>query len=169
MSQRLISLLGLGTALGAGLVAGTFFAFSTFVMAGLVRLPAAQGIAAMQSINVTVINRLFLGVLLGTTAACVVLAIAALAGWNEPGAGLRLAGSLFYLAGCFAVTMTCNVPRNNALAALSPDSSEAALLWPRFVAEWMFWNHVRTGGALMAAALLILALLARTAPRGVVG
>ena len=30
-----------------------FFAFSTFVMQALDRLPAPQGIAAMQSINVT--------------------------------------------------------------------------------------------------------------------
>ncbi len=34
-----------------GLVAGVFFAFSTFVMSGLARLPPADGIRAMQSIN----------------------------------------------------------------------------------------------------------------------
>jgi hypothetical protein len=41
----------LGTALGCGLLAGVFFAFSAFVMPALRRLPASQGIAAMQSIN----------------------------------------------------------------------------------------------------------------------
>jgi uncharacterized membrane protein len=41
----------LATALGCGLVAGVFFAFSSFVMPALKRLPPAQGIAAMQSIN----------------------------------------------------------------------------------------------------------------------
>ena len=41
----------LATTLGCGLNAGVFFAFSTFVMPALKRLPAAQGIAAMQSIN----------------------------------------------------------------------------------------------------------------------
>jgi uncharacterized membrane protein len=35
------------TALGCGLNAGALFAFSTFVMRALGRLPAAQGIAAM--------------------------------------------------------------------------------------------------------------------------
>jgi len=49
-------------ALGSGLMAGAFFAFSTFVMKALARLPAAAGIAAMQWINVAVINPLFLGV-----------------------------------------------------------------------------------------------------------
>jgi hypothetical protein len=43
-------------ALGSGLMAGAFFAFSTFVMRALARLPAAEGIAAMQSINVAAIN-----------------------------------------------------------------------------------------------------------------
>ena len=39
------------TALGCGLIAGAFFAFSSFVMPALKRLPPAHGIAAMQSIN----------------------------------------------------------------------------------------------------------------------
>ena len=39
------------SALGCGLIAGVFFAFSAFVMKALALLPPAQGIAAMQSIN----------------------------------------------------------------------------------------------------------------------
>ena len=39
------------SALSCGLMAGVFFAFSPFVMNGLARLPAQQGIAAMQFIN----------------------------------------------------------------------------------------------------------------------
>lgn len=50
------SVLTLIAAVGAGLVAGIFFAFSTFVMKALNRPPPTQGIAAMQSINVTAIN-----------------------------------------------------------------------------------------------------------------
>jgi uncharacterized membrane protein len=46
------------TALGCGLMAGFFFAFSAFVMKALARHSAAEGIAAMQSINVAVINPL---------------------------------------------------------------------------------------------------------------
>lgn len=44
------------TALGCGLVAGAFFAFSSFVMAALKRLSTAEGIAAMQSINILAIT-----------------------------------------------------------------------------------------------------------------
>ena len=60
MSERLLPILAFLSALGAGLTTGTWFAFSVFVMAGLARIPAAQGIAAMQSINITVINPLFM-------------------------------------------------------------------------------------------------------------
>ena len=35
------------TALACGLMSGAFYAFSSFVMAGLGRLPSEQGIAAM--------------------------------------------------------------------------------------------------------------------------
>ena len=45
-----------GTALASGLVGGVLYAFSSFVMAGLKRLPPAQGMAAMQSVNVTAVR-----------------------------------------------------------------------------------------------------------------
>lgn len=44
--------LTLVTALGCGLMAGLFFAFSVSVMKALGHLRSAEGIAAMQSINV---------------------------------------------------------------------------------------------------------------------
>ncbi|WP_181824162.1 hypothetical protein [Chroococcidiopsis thermalis] len=40
----LLFALKLFAALGSGLVAGVFFAFSTFVMLALARIPSAQGI-----------------------------------------------------------------------------------------------------------------------------
>jgi uncharacterized membrane protein len=109
-------------ALCCGLMAGVFFAFSAFVMKALVRLPTTQGVAAMQSINVAVINPLFLGPFLGTAAACVLLAGAALASWQRPARPYLLAGSLLYLLGSVLVTMVCYVPRNNALAPVGDSS-----------------------------------------------
>src|SRR5688572_13860507 len=94
MTDRVFPLLTLVAALGCGLIAGVFFAFSSFVMAALHRLPPAQGIAAMQSINRVVINPLFLGTFLGTAAACAALAARSLLAWDRPGAGYVLAGSL---------------------------------------------------------------------------
>ena len=80
--------LTLVAALGSGLVAGAFFAFSTFVMGALARLPAPQGIAAMQSINIVVINPWFMTAMFGTGLAAVALAVAAAIEWNEPAAPL---------------------------------------------------------------------------------
>ena len=58
----MLTALALLACVGAGTVGGVFFAFSTFVMKALAQLPARQGIAAMQRINVVVLNPLFLGV-----------------------------------------------------------------------------------------------------------
>ena len=164
MTHRLLGLATFCAALGSGLVAGVFFAFSTFVMPALARLPPEQGIAAMQAINVAAINRWLMGALFGTAAACLLLAVSSLTGWNAPGAGLRLGGSALYLLGAVLVTAACNVPRNQALALLPPDGAEAATVWLRFLSEWTAWNHVRGAAAFLAAGALTLALLCARGP-----
>lgn len=158
MGDGVLFLTTLATSLGCGLIAGVFFAFSAFVMKALGRLPAAQGIAAMQSINVVVLNPWFLGVFLGTGLACLVLAAAAVLGWSRPGSGWLLAGCLLYVLGTVVVTVAFNVPRNEALAAVAPATRESALLWTHYLTEWTRWNHVRTAAALLAAAAFALAL-----------
>ena len=145
--------------LGCGLMAGVFFAFSAFVMKALARLPAPTGIGAMQSINVVAITPLFMSALFGTAAACVLLIVAALVWWSRPTAAYLLAGGLLYLTGTILVTIVCNVPRNNARAAVDPSSPEGAALWVRYVNGWTAWNHARAGAALAAAASFIIALV----------
>ena len=139
-------------ALGSGLIGGLFFAFSAFVMSALGRLPPAGGISAMQSINVAVLNPLFFTAFFGTAALCILLAIAAFAGWSRPGAIYLLAGSLLYLVGTVLVTIVFNVPLNNQLAAVKADSAAAASVWTRYLSDWTAWNHVRTVASLAAAA-----------------
>jgi uncharacterized membrane protein len=158
MIDNLLFILMVITALGCGLVAGIFFAFSTFVMRALARLLPAQGIAAMQSINIVVINPWFFAAFFGTAAACLLLAISTLFKWDKPGAAYLLAGCLLYLAGTILVTMIFNVPWNNALAAVDPASADGARLWTGYVTGWTAWNHVRTGAALAAAASITIAI-----------
>jgi uncharacterized membrane protein len=158
------TILTLCTALSSGLVAGVFFAFSTFVMNALARLPPAQGIAAMQSINIAVFSPWFMGVFLGTGVSSLVLTISGLLRWAEPGAVLRVVGSALYLVGAVGVTIAFNVPRNEALSRLRPESLDAPSVWVRYVAEWTEWNHVRGVAALVAAALLTIALAKRGLP-----
>ena len=159
MIDDLLFALTFVSALGCGLIAGVFFAFSAFVMKALARLPPAQGIAAMQSINVVVINPLFMVALFGTALACVALVVSSLFRWNQPSVVYLLVGSLLYLVGTIAVTMAFNVPRNDALAAADPESADGARLWAGYVTSWTAWNSVRTAAALAAAALLTFALL----------
>jgi uncharacterized membrane protein len=148
----LLFALKLFAALGCGLIAGVFFAFSSFVMKALALLPEGQGMAAMQSINRVVLNPLFLGVFLGTAAACAVAIAASWLRWHDPGAVWLLAGGLLYLVGTFLVTMAFNVPRNQALEAASAAAPGSAGLWASYLSSWTAWNHVRTVAALAAAA-----------------
>ena len=159
MMPRVLCLGTFGTALGCALIAGAFFAFSTFVMKALGTLPPAQAVRAMQAMNVWAPTGLFLATLVGTALACAALSLQAILGWGQPGAAFRLAGGLAYLLGCFGVTLGANVPRNDALAALDPDSMHAVAAWTGYLSGWTGWNHVRTVAAVLATALLILSLL----------
>jgi len=155
----LLLALTLLAALGCALIAGIFLAFSNFVIGALARVAPASGIAAMQSINVVVLNPGFLGLFMGTALACAVLLLVAVWHWQAPGAFYLGVGSLLYLLGTFGVTMACNVPRNNALARQDPASLEAAGFWRAYVASWTMWNHVRTVAALAAALVLAYPLI----------
>lgn len=158
-ADLLIAMLAFIAALGAGIIGGVFFAFSNFVMKALSRLQNPQGVAAMHSINVVVLNSGFLGVFLGTALLSAIACAAAVLWWDSPRAPALLAGGVLYLLGCFAVTIFCNVPRNEALAAISPDDMRVEEAWPRYAAEWNRWNHVRTAASLAAGAAFMLALV----------
>ena len=156
MMEKLFFVLTLLAALGSGLIAGVFFIFSTTIMRAFGRLPASEGIAAMNMINVVIINPMFLGVFLGTGVLCAVLAVTSLLGWQRPGSGWLLAGCLLYLVGSILVTMIFNVPLNNALAAATPENASA--VWQNYLSNWTLWNHVRTLASLGAAASFFVAL-----------
>jgi uncharacterized membrane protein len=158
MGARMQNILTVISALGSGLIAGAFFAFSSFVMGALGKLPASQGIAAMQSINVVVINPIFLGVLFGTAALALFLGFGAIRHLADPRANWIVAGAGLYVIGTVVVTMVFNVPLNNALAAVDPASGEGAAVWADYLRSWTNWNHVRGLAALAASGAFIFAL-----------
>lgn len=145
--------------LGSALVGGVFFAFSSFVMKALARLPAAEGMAAMQAINVVVLNRSFLGAFLGTAMLSLLVAGLALAAWEHPAAGFMLGGALLYLIGTFLVTLRGNVPLNDRLAAVSATDPAAREVWQGYLKRWTRWNHLRTVAAMLAALSFALGLM----------
>jgi uncharacterized membrane protein len=150
----------LAAAVASGLVGGVFFAFSNFVMEALGRLRPSEGAAAMQTINITVINPLFMTALFGTGLLSLVLVVWGLADLDEPYAGWLIAAGAIYVIGEIATTMGYNVPRNNALARVDPESEEAARVWRTYLVEWTRANHVRTVAGLAACGLFAVALQA---------
>jgi uncharacterized membrane protein len=149
-----MDLLIAGTAFSCALVGGVFFAFSSFVMRGLRSLPPAHGIAAMQAINVLAVTPVFMSALFGTAAACLIVLASGIANWRDAGSVYPIAGAASYLAGAIVVTMVCNVPLNNALAAADATSPGAAAAWAAYARRWTAWNHLRTAACLIAAGLL---------------
>jgi uncharacterized membrane protein len=145
---------------GCGLMAGLFFVFSVAVMRALGQLPPERGMAAMQSINSTILNPIFLLVFMGTAAICALLLVLSLLNRQLPGSTYVLAGSLLYLTGGLLVTIAVNVPMNDALAAAHPGSPEGAQLWVSYLTNWTAWNHVRAVACLGATASYALGLAA---------
>jgi uncharacterized membrane protein len=142
----------LAAGVGSCLVSGVLLAFSSFIMAGLARIPAPSGIAAMQSINITVINPLFMALFLGMGAVSIaVLAMSFRArGFEITPANI---GAVVYLLGVLCVTFIFNVPMNDALAGVDPAANSAVDAWNTYVTNWTMWNHVRCAAALVAGVM----------------
>ena len=77
-------------ALCAGLMAGTYLAFSGFIMRSFSTLDTARAIAAMNAINTTILKSSFMPLFFGSTIVALLMAIAGLWQWGEPGAGRAL-------------------------------------------------------------------------------
>jgi uncharacterized membrane protein len=150
MSFQLLVLL---TAWGSAITGGIFYAFSSFVMAALARIPANVGISAMQSINITVINGTFFAVFFGTALLCLAIIALGLMGFGSL-SKWAIIGAGIYLIGTIGVTMILNVPLNDQLAVMDANAAASADVWIAYVRDWTLWNHVRAVAALVAALML---------------
>jgi uncharacterized membrane protein len=146
-------------AVGACVSGGVFFAFSTFVMKALGRLPDAEAISAMKAINKAAPSPLFMLALFGTGAVSIVLSVSALRHLDRSWAAYVLVGGALYMV-CIILTIAYHVPHNDALALVDPRSPGAAHAWAQYHSPWTAWNHVRTVTALAGATSFILALRA---------
>src|SRR3546814_9961059 len=59
-------------------------------------------------------------------------------------AGWLIVAGLLQPVGNLVITMVANVPLNNRLARVIPDSAEGAVVWTDYLKRWTAWNHVRT-------------------------
>ena len=158
MIDRYADALAIVGAVGAGLNGGVFYAFSTFVMQALGRLPVPDAVAAMQAINIEAPRPGFMVAFMGTAVVSIALALSAFGRLGESAAIYQLVGGGLYLA-VVVLTGVYHVPRNNALGRLDPDSEAAVNAWHIYQPNWTRLNHVRTLASVSASVVLILSLL----------
>ena len=158
--NSLIDMVAFAALLGSAIVGGVFYAFSSFIMKALGKIPDASGIAAMQSINIVVINASFLGAFMGTAALSVIVLVLAMVAETDGQAWLYSAGAISYVVGTFAVTVVGNIPLNNRLAVIQADDPQSAKTWTHYLRVWTRWNTFRTVAALLAVCLFTLGLIA---------
>ncbi|GAB1819951.1 anthrone oxygenase family protein [Herbidospora sp. RD11066] len=155
------------TALAAGLalllmgnIAGLFYAYSVSVIPGLNATRADHAVAAMQQINVKILNPVFFASFIGAPLVAAVAGVLLLSSGQRAAAVLIFAGAAVYVLGAFIPTMIVNVPLNNALVAAGDitDPARAAQVWAAFAPKWAPWNHLRTvascAGLLLTGAAL---------------
>ncbi len=108
--------------------------------------------------NVVILRSLFLPFFFATSLAALILFVIGVFRLGSSGAVAMLVGGVLYVLGMFVVTMTRNVPLNNALQVAATSSAGSAEVWARYLREWTMWNHVRTVASTAACALFIAAL-----------
>jgi uncharacterized membrane protein len=147
-------------ALTVGLMAGLFAAFSYAVMPGLRRVDDSAFVAAMQQINVAILNPWFLTGFLGGLLFTALAGVLHLGDRSRPVLPWIAAGLVLYAA-TLAITGRVNVPLNNALAAAggAGEASDLAAVRRRFEAPWVRWNLVRTVTSIIAFGCLVGALV----------
>lgn len=142
-------------AVGAGLVAGLCFTFASFLMRSFDRLGAPQAIRAMQSLNAEILRSSAMVVWIGTAIVGGIVGLLAALGH---GSIVGLVAGAVYGMGALLITGRGNVPLNEALDRVDPDSPEAEEAWTRYRTEWGRWNAMRTLLCAVASAGFALAL-----------
>jgi len=155
MASPLASVLLWTTALSSGLMAGIYFAFSGFIMKSFGTLETRYSVVAMNAINETILRSWFMPLFFGSTITSIFLILLSIFNWREAGSMTGLIAGMVYLIGMFVCTTVFNVPLNNALAALHPDSVDAQRVWSHYLKRWTTWNHLRTVSSLLTSVLCI--------------
>jgi len=161
MSDVIYTVLLWSGAIGCGVMAGVYFAFSTFVMKALGAIAPEAGMSATQSINRVIMRSPFVPLFFGTTWIAAAAVVLAARDWSAPASALLMAAGLVYIVGMFASTVVLNVPLNDELAAPDPASQEGQAVWARYVGIWTARNHIRTAASTIACGLFIAVLLSR--------
>lgn len=144
--QRLLVPMTFFSLLLSGAIFGFFYAWVCSTMWGLDTLEPNAAIAAMNAMNISVRNGVFMPAFFGTPVFLLLTAVvAALAGQRQV-ALLIGSGGLLYIVGAFVPTAMINVPMNIELEAYASPLpfGEAQTVWDDYSPRWQFWNTART-------------------------
>ena len=135
-------------AISSSLMAGTYFAFSSFIMQSLSALDGVEGMRAMNAINEVILRSLFMPLFFGSAVFALALVGGGLWTWGEPDSLWATAAGSIYVIGMFGVTAVFNVPLNNALTKAGSESNPEQV-WAHYCIVWTRWNSVRAVASLM--------------------
>ena len=148
----------IATIVGAGLMAGVYFTFSTFTMGGLRRLPPEQGAAAMQAVNVEAVRPALMSVFFGTAVLVAPLYVLAILEFEGARSLLMIGGGSLYLAS-IVITAVYNVPLNDRLEAADPASPHGQATWAEYQRRCTRGNHLRLGLSMASMTVLTISLV----------
>ena len=123
------------------MTAGIIIIFSNTIMPALSKQDMSTGIEVMNTINVIIVNPLFVIIFFGgLISVSPTISLLQKKDNSNPVAGYyALASTLIYFFGQFLVTVTQNVPRNNQLAEYSDET-----YWrDDYLVSWVNWNTFR--------------------------
>lgn len=160
--QRLLTPMVFLSLLLSGAIFGFFYAWVCSTMWGLDTLEPNVAIAAMNAMNISVRNGVFMPAFFGTPVVLIATSVVAFLAGQRKVAMLIGAAGLFYIFGAFIPTASVNVPMNIALEQYSPPiiAEEAAAIWAEYSPRWQFWNTLRTIASGITLLLVGLALYA---------
>ena len=153
MTTVSITLLVWFGALGCGIMAGIYFAFSTFIMSSLAKIETNSGIAAMQSINRVILRSPFMPLFWGTSIASLAVIFLAINLLDGTASFLAITAGATYTVGMLLCTVFLNVPLNNKLDAVEPESDQGKEVWEHYLKNWSRWNHIRTVSCALSSGL----------------
>ena len=163
INMTLANIILLITATTTALMAGLFYAYSCSVNLGLGRLPDAEYIAAMQSINRAIQNPVFFISFFGTL---ILLPLSTYLHFERPPSmrfWFLLIATVIYFIGAFGVTVAGNIPLNDALDRFNlQTASQATIAAQRVLFEnrWNNLNTIRTVASTITIVFVIIACLA---------
>lgn len=138
-----------------GAIFGFFYAWICSTMWGLDALDPRSAIAAMQAMNASVRNIVFFPAFFLTPLVLALAAYMAHRSGHPPSARAFAAAGLVYLVGGLLLTVTVNVPMNEALAGIEipADIDAAQAIWQAYSPRWQIFNTIRTGASGLALLL----------------